>query len=87
MADALNRETIGEPRYVHSSHGYPMHGLERVFRKDLGGSVVLTLANYCASLALQVFGAELPIKISAVGELAPQGRLGILFLIKLILFL
>ncbi|XP_077563923.1 trans-1,2-dihydrobenzene-1,2-diol dehydrogenase-like [Haemaphysalis longicornis] len=73
MADALNNDVIGEPRYVHSSHGYPMQGLERVFRKDLGGSVVLTLANYCANLALQVFGAELPLKISAVGELAPEG--------------
>lgn len=73
MADALSGEVVGEPRYVHSSHGYPMRGMERVFRKDLGGSVVLTLANYCVSLALQVFGAELPIKISAVGELAPEG--------------
>ncbi|KAL1473524.1 hypothetical protein MTO96_038601 [Rhipicephalus appendiculatus] len=50
-----------------------MDKLNRVFVKELGGSVLLTLGNYCASLVFQVFGAERPVKISACGDLTPQG--------------
>ncbi|KAL1482497.1 hypothetical protein MTO96_033754 [Rhipicephalus appendiculatus] len=73
LDELLKNGTVGEVRYVHSTFGYPMDKLNRVFIKELGGSVLLTLGNYCASLVFQVFGAERPVKISACGDLTPQG--------------
>lgn len=73
MEELLRNGTIGEVRYLHSTFGYPMGKLSRVFIKKLGGSVLLTLGNYCANIVLQVFGAERPVKISACGDLAPEG--------------
>lgn len=73
MEELLKKGTIGEVRYVHSTFGYPMEHQPRMFIKELGGSVLLTLGNYCVNLVLQVFGGERPVKISACGDLSPQG--------------
>ncbi|XP_077524402.1 trans-1,2-dihydrobenzene-1,2-diol dehydrogenase-like isoform X2 [Amblyomma americanum] len=73
VEEAIKTGAIEDVRYVHSTFGYPMGSLSRVFRKDCGGSVLLTLGSYTANLVLQAFGGERPVKISAYGELAPEG--------------
>ncbi|XP_077524634.1 trans-1,2-dihydrobenzene-1,2-diol dehydrogenase-like [Amblyomma americanum] len=73
MLEELEQGAIGDPRYVHVTVGYPMHGLQRVFCKDLGGSVVLTMGTYCAHLALQVLGPEPPVRITASGDFTSEG--------------
>lgn len=73
MEEAIKSGLIGEPRYVHSTMGGPIRGFGRVYRKELGGSVLLDIGCYCTSLALQVFGAETPLKVSAHGELGTEG--------------
>ncbi|XP_049271534.1 trans-1,2-dihydrobenzene-1,2-diol dehydrogenase [Rhipicephalus sanguineus] len=73
MEELLKNGTIGDVRYVHSTFGYPMENQSRMFSKELGGSVLLTLGNYCVNIVLQVFGGERPVKISACGDLSPQG--------------
>ncbi|KAK8788169.1 hypothetical protein V5799_022056 [Amblyomma americanum] len=73
MEEAIKNGAIGDVRYVHSTFGYPMPRESRFFRKECGGSVLLTLGNYNANLVLQLFGGERPVKISACGELAPEG--------------
>lgn len=73
MREALAAGEIGDPRYVHVTVGYPMQGLERVFRKELGGSAVLTMGTYCANAILQVFGPELPTKITASADFNDEG--------------
>ncbi|KAH6931023.1 hypothetical protein HPB50_021334 [Hyalomma asiaticum] len=71
MEEILSNGIIGEVRYVHSTLGYP--NLSHLFCKELGGSVLLMLGSYCANIVLQVFGAERPVKISACGDVSPQG--------------
>lgn len=73
MREALAAGEIGNPRYVHVTIGYPMQGLERVFRKDLGGSAVLTMGTYCANAILEVFGPEVPTKITASADFNDEG--------------
>lgn len=73
MEDLLSNGTIGDVRYVHCTYGHPMQHLRRVFVKELGGSVLLTLGSYSTNIALQVFGAERPVKISGCGDVTPEG--------------
>ncbi|KAL1442125.1 hypothetical protein MTO96_046533, partial [Rhipicephalus appendiculatus] len=73
MEELLQNGTIGEVRYVHSTLGNPMENETRMFIKELGGSVLLTLGTYCVNIVLQVFSGERPVKISACGDLSPQG--------------
>lgn len=73
MREALAAGEIGDPRYVHVTVGYPMQGLERVFRRNLGGSAVLTMGTYCANAILEVFGPELPTKISSSAHFNDEG--------------
>ncbi|XP_075749237.1 trans-1,2-dihydrobenzene-1,2-diol dehydrogenase-like [Rhipicephalus microplus] len=73
MEELPKKGTIEEVRYVHFTFGYTMEHQPRMFMKELGGSVLLTLGNYCVNIVLQVFGGERPVKISACGDLSPQG--------------
>ncbi|XP_075749438.1 trans-1,2-dihydrobenzene-1,2-diol dehydrogenase-like isoform X2 [Rhipicephalus microplus] len=73
MEELLQNGTIGEARYLHCTYGSPMDRQGRVLVKKLGGSVLLTLGNYSTNIALQVFGAEQPVKISACGDLTSEG--------------
>ncbi|XP_065302167.2 trans-1,2-dihydrobenzene-1,2-diol dehydrogenase-like [Dermacentor albipictus] len=73
LQEELERGSIGEPRYVHVTAGYPMQGLQRVFRKELGGSAVLTMGTYTTNLILQAFGPEFPVKITASGDFTDEG--------------
>lgn len=73
LQEELERGSIGVPRYVHVTVGCPKQGLQRVFRKDLGGSAVLTMGMYTTNLILQVFGPEFPTKITASGDFTDEG--------------
>ncbi|KAK8780568.1 hypothetical protein V5799_018090 [Amblyomma americanum] len=77
MLEELEQGAIGDPRYEHVTLGLPTHGLQRVFCKDLGGSVVLTMGTYCAQLALQVVGPEPPVRIAASGDFTSEGSVDV----------
>ncbi|CAH0727456.1 unnamed protein product, partial [Brenthis ino] len=63
---------LGDIQFVEVNFGVPIANVDRVRKKDLGGSAILDIGIYNLQFAQFVFKEE-PIKVTAVGELNDEG--------------
>ncbi|XP_072941291.1 trans-1,2-dihydrobenzene-1,2-diol dehydrogenase-like isoform X2 [Epargyreus clarus] len=68
----LNAGKLGDVQFLEVNFGVPIHNVDRLAKKELGGSAVLDIGLYTLQLAQYVFKDE-PIKVTAVGELNENG--------------
>ncbi|XP_045779857.1 trans-1,2-dihydrobenzene-1,2-diol dehydrogenase-like [Maniola jurtina] len=73
---ALEREIqagkLGEPQFLEANFGESILTVDRLIKKEMGGSAILDLGIYTLQLAQYIFKDE-PIKVTAVGELNDDG--------------
>ncbi|XP_053612098.1 trans-1,2-dihydrobenzene-1,2-diol dehydrogenase-like [Plodia interpunctella] len=58
---------LGEVKFVEVNLGVPMANVDRISKKELGGSVVLDIGVYVLQLSQFVFKDE-PVRVSVIGE-------------------
>jgi len=73
LSEELKSGTIGDIWQVLVSFGVPIHNVDRIKSKELGGGSVLDLGVYCVQLCQLVFGGEKPVSIQASGFLNSDG--------------
>ncbi|CAH2102316.1 unnamed protein product [Euphydryas editha] len=63
---------LGDIQFVEANFGVPIENVDRLKKKDMGGSVFLDIGIYTLQFAQFVFKEE-PIKVIAVGDLNSDG--------------
>ncbi|XP_046963654.1 trans-1,2-dihydrobenzene-1,2-diol dehydrogenase-like [Vanessa cardui] len=63
---------LGDVQFVEVNFGVPIENVDRLRKKDLGGSAVLDIGIYALQFAQFVFREE-PVKVMAVGEINNDG--------------
>lgn len=72
LEQSIKKGNIGDPVFVEVNFGVPIETVDRLRRKDLGGSAILDLGVYVLQFAQFVFKDE-PIKVTAAGDLNDDG--------------
>ncbi|XP_050362959.1 trans-1,2-dihydrobenzene-1,2-diol dehydrogenase-like [Nymphalis io] len=63
---------LGDVQFVEVNFGVPIENVDRLRKKDLGGSAVLDIGIYTLQFAQFVFKEE-PINVTAIGEINDDG--------------
>lgn len=71
--EQIRAGAIGEVYSVDVSFGVPIHQVDRVNQKKLGGGTILDLGVYAINIIQQAFGNDEPTKVVAVGEVNADG--------------
>ncbi|KAJ0182404.1 hypothetical protein K1T71_001773 [Dendrolimus kikuchii] len=72
LEEQIKSGKLGDLKYVEVNFGVPIAGVERVWKKEFGGGVILDLGVYVLQLAQYVFKDE-PRKVIANGEVNEEG--------------
>ncbi|XP_045459418.1 trans-1,2-dihydrobenzene-1,2-diol dehydrogenase-like isoform X2 [Melitaea cinxia] len=63
---------LGDIQFVEVNFGVPIENVDRLRKKDMGGSAILDIGIYTLQFAQFIFKEE-PIKVTAVGDLNSDG--------------
>ncbi|CAH2989245.1 unnamed protein product [Chilo suppressalis] len=72
LEEEIKAGKLGEIRHVEVNFGVPIEKVDRVNKKDFGGSAVLDIGIYVLQFAQFVYKTE-PVKVTAVGNLNENG--------------
>ncbi|KAI1294786.1 Trans-1,2-dihydrobenzene-1,2-diol dehydrogenase [Halotydeus destructor] len=73
MDQLLVKKAIGEVTHVAVTFGFAMAHVDRVTKKELGGSTILDIGVYCINAILMAVQDERPTEIKAIGHLNDDG--------------
>ncbi|UYV65397.1 DHDH [Cordylochernes scorpioides] len=72
LRQEISRGAVGEVSHVEASFGFPME-VERLSRKDMGGSTILDIGIYTLNAVCMAYGDLSPEKVVALGNLNSEG--------------
>ncbi|XP_049870206.1 trans-1,2-dihydrobenzene-1,2-diol dehydrogenase-like [Pectinophora gossypiella] len=72
LEQQISSGKLGEVQHVEVNFGVPIEGVERLWKKEMGGSAIMDLGVYLLQFAQFILKEE-PVKVTAVGELNQDG--------------
>ena len=73
VREQIKSGVIGDVYHINANIGAKMDDHPRMYKKELGGGVIVDMSVYCLDLIALVFGNEEPEEIKAVGHLNEEG--------------